>query len=283
VSILRLGLDGALDSRLSAVANGFVNQIAEQSDKKVLVAGSFTSVNATPRGSIARLMPDSRPPELITLTATSVAENQPVDTVIGNLRVVGAAPGASYSFEIVSGANPDGIFLFGISGDELRTVGALDYERQHLYSIRVRATTPTHESIEQTLVIGIIDVPEGPGLTGRGAAVGAPGSFFSFTISGFTSNSRVSVALRRVGALALAAAPGDPLGTVVADSRGTALATIFFAQTALAGSYEVSASDGAVSAALSVTIDPQAPLLPNPGDAPVLNGQHTIYLPLIRR
>ena len=60
-NIAKLNADGSLDMTFGdsqAGANGKVNAIAQQPDGKILLGGSFTSVNADKRGGIARLEAD---------------------------------------------------------------------------------------------------------------------------------------------------------------------------------------------------------------------------------
>ena len=58
--IARLNADGTVDGTFNASLNdgGYLMTIAHQSDGKLVIAGSFTTVNGTPRNNIARLNPD---------------------------------------------------------------------------------------------------------------------------------------------------------------------------------------------------------------------------------
>ncbi len=58
--VARMNADGTIDATFDPGngANGFVSNIALQPDGKVLIAGSFTSYDGTPRRRIARLNPD---------------------------------------------------------------------------------------------------------------------------------------------------------------------------------------------------------------------------------
>jgi uncharacterized delta-60 repeat protein len=60
--IARLNADGTLDPTFDAGtgANGAINLVASQSDGKVLIVGSFTSVNGTTRNGVARLNSDGK-------------------------------------------------------------------------------------------------------------------------------------------------------------------------------------------------------------------------------
>src|SRR4051812_15036453 len=60
--IARLNVDGTLDPTFDpgTGANGAINLVAAQSDGKVLIVGSFTSVNGTTRNGVARLNSDGK-------------------------------------------------------------------------------------------------------------------------------------------------------------------------------------------------------------------------------
>jgi uncharacterized delta-60 repeat protein len=62
-TLARLHPDGSVDSSLSIsqpVTNGRVNAVAVQSDGKIVIGGSFTTVRGTQRPRLARLYPDGR-------------------------------------------------------------------------------------------------------------------------------------------------------------------------------------------------------------------------------
>ncbi|HEX8548713.1 MAG TPA: T9SS type A sorting domain-containing protein, partial [Cytophagaceae bacterium] len=58
--LARLNNDGSLDTSFDPGigANNWINSIALESDGKIIIAGSFTSYNGTPRNNIAKLSAD---------------------------------------------------------------------------------------------------------------------------------------------------------------------------------------------------------------------------------
>jgi gliding motility-associated-like protein len=80
------------------------------------------------------------PPTAITLSANSIAENQPLGTVIGILSATDPDAGDAHSFALVTGPGAADNAYFEIFGNELRSHTVLNYESQNTFSIRIRAT-----------------------------------------------------------------------------------------------------------------------------------------------
>ncbi|MBI1291523.1 cadherin repeat domain-containing protein [bacterium] len=97
---------------------------------------------------------------VLTLSGTSIAENQEGDTVIGSF-VVQDAGGFTYdTFEIVGGADSAS---FLIDGDTLRSVDAFDFEAGATRDLVVQASGEGAPTITETLfTINILDVNETP-------------------------------------------------------------------------------------------------------------------------
>ena len=101
-------------------------------------------------------------PAGISLSGRQVAENDPNDTVVGTLARVNAAAGDDDVFSLVEGVGSSANQGFYISGDELRLryvtgVRFLDFEKQSIYPIRVRATAATGGILEQAFLIEMTD------------------------------------------------------------------------------------------------------------------------------
>ena len=79
-------------------------------------------------------------PTDITLSAGSIAENQPVGTVVGTLSTTDADVGDTFTYSLVSGTGSTDNASFTISGNQLLTAASFDFEAKNSYSIRVRAT-----------------------------------------------------------------------------------------------------------------------------------------------
>jgi hypothetical protein len=86
-------------------------------------------------------------------------ENQPAATVAGYLSITSGKTPVAYS--LVTGNGDKDNPLFSISGNELRTVGPLNYEVQQEYHVRVRASIQSR-SFDTTLVIELLNINEAP-------------------------------------------------------------------------------------------------------------------------
>ena len=100
------------------------------------------------------------PPTNISLSSTTVAENQPEGTTVGELSAEGGEGDITFS---LVGGSADNTF-FQINGDQLQTRAPLDAETQASYNIRVRATGDG--AIDQNFTITVTNVDEPPVLSG---------------------------------------------------------------------------------------------------------------------
>ena len=101
-------------------------------------------------------------PTDIIVSSNRVDENEPVGTLVGNLSAVDPDAGDSASFQLVSGSGSDDNASFIISGNQLVTNVAFNYESDDSYSIRVRATDSGSLQFEKSFTISIDDVNEQP-------------------------------------------------------------------------------------------------------------------------
>ena len=102
-------------------------------------------------------------PTDVTLSPSSVEENEPVGTEVGTLSASDPDPGDSPAFALVAGSGAEGNGAFQISGNTLETAAILDFEAQSTYSIRVRATDESGASFEKVLTVAVTNEPEGAG------------------------------------------------------------------------------------------------------------------------
>ena len=101
-------------------------------------------------------------PNLI-LTASSIAENSPlgskvIDLIGTNENVIGE----QFTYSLVSGTGSTDNASFKITGSELQTNTALDFEKKKSYSVRLRVTDGYGRFDEKVLAITINDVNETP-------------------------------------------------------------------------------------------------------------------------
>jgi Ca2+-binding RTX toxin-like protein len=102
------------------------------------------------------------PPTDITLSNSSVAENQPMGTAIGNLAAVDPNGSQTHSFVLVAGDGSTDNASFQIVGNQLQTKAVFDFETKASYSILVRATDSGSPAqfFEKSFTITITDVVE---------------------------------------------------------------------------------------------------------------------------
>ncbi|MEM7111123.1 MAG: cadherin domain-containing protein [Chloroflexota bacterium] len=103
-------------------------------------------------------------PTDLALDNSSVAENAPVDTLVGSLSSTDQDSSDSHSYALVAGTGDDDNGSFTIDGTQIKTSAIFDFEAKSSYTVRVRTTdngTP-NLSFEKQLTITIIDVNEAP-------------------------------------------------------------------------------------------------------------------------
>jgi hypothetical protein len=82
----------------------------------------------------------NEPPMGISLSATSVAENQLANTTVGTLSATGPDAGETFTFSLPVGPGGADNGSFNLSGNTLRTNARFDYETKFSYSILVRVS-----------------------------------------------------------------------------------------------------------------------------------------------
>ncbi|PNK01760.1 hypothetical protein CEP10_18405, partial [Cylindrospermopsis raciborskii S07] len=115
-------------------------------DKELII--NVTNVNETPTD--------------LTLSATSIAENQAIGTVVGNFSTTDPDAGNTFTYSLVTGTGSIDNSSFTIVGNQLRTAAAFDFETKNSYSIRVRSTDQGGLSFEKQLTINVTNVNEAP-------------------------------------------------------------------------------------------------------------------------
>ncbi|WP_137907984.1 DUF4347 domain-containing protein, partial [Dolichospermum planctonicum] len=101
-------------------------------------------------------------PTNLTLSTSTVAENQIIGTVIGNLSTTDPDTGNTFTYSLVTGDGATDNSLFTISGNQLRTNAVFDFETKNNYSVRLRTTDQSGLSFEKQLTIGVTDLNETP-------------------------------------------------------------------------------------------------------------------------
>ncbi|MFM7559041.1 Ig-like domain-containing protein [Cylindrospermopsis raciborskii] len=101
-------------------------------------------------------------PTDLTLSASTIAENQASGTVVGNFSTTDPDAGNTFSYSLVTGTSSTDNNAFTIDGGQLKTTATFDFETKNSYSIRVRSTDQGGLSFEKQLTIGVRDVNEPP-------------------------------------------------------------------------------------------------------------------------
>lgn len=95
----------------------------------------------------------------INLSASTVQENQPVNTVVGTLSNTGGTV-APHTYTLVAGTGDTDNASFNINGNQLRTSEVFDFETKSSYSIRVRSTDAFGLELEKVFTVTVTDVLE---------------------------------------------------------------------------------------------------------------------------
>ena len=101
-------------------------------------------------------------PADLTLSNSTVAENQVIGTVVGNLTTTDPDTGNTFTYSLVTGDGATDNSLFTITNNQLKTNSVFDFESKNSYSIRVKTTDQDGLSFEKQLTIGVSNVNEAP-------------------------------------------------------------------------------------------------------------------------
>ncbi len=134
----------------------------------VLTAGSYSiRIRSTDQGGLyideiftITVTAVNAAPTDITLSGTSIAENQPANTQVGTFATADPNAGDTFTYSLVSGSGSTDNASFNISGNSLRATSAFDYEARSSYSVRVRSTDQGGLYTEKAFTITVTDVVE---------------------------------------------------------------------------------------------------------------------------
>jgi len=99
-------------------------------------------------------------PTNLSISNSSLLENQPPGSVVGTLTSSDADTGDTFTYSLVSGTGSDDNSAFSISGDQLLASNSFDFENKSAYTIRVRTTDSAGATFEKPLDINVTDVLE---------------------------------------------------------------------------------------------------------------------------
>ena len=114
--------------------------------------------------SITVLPPVNHAPTDISLSANSIAENQPVDTTVGTLTTTDPDAGNTFTYSLVSTAPCPGTdnASFNILNGSLRINASFNFEAKSSYGICVRSTDQGALPFDKAFTIAISNVNEAP-------------------------------------------------------------------------------------------------------------------------
>ena len=158
---------GATDNSLFSITN---NQLTTNSVFDFETKNSYSvRVRTTDQGGLSfekqltiGVTDVNETPTNLTLSNSTVAENQVIGTVVGNLSSTDPDTGNTFTYSLVTGTGATDNSLFSITNNQLTTNSVFDFETKNSYSVRVRTTDQGGLSFEKQLTIGVTDVNETP-------------------------------------------------------------------------------------------------------------------------
>ena len=103
-------------------------------------------------------VPPNLPPTDISLSNSTVAENQNAGAIVGNFSTTDPNGADNFTYTLVASEGDTDNAVFSISGSNLVTTTMLDYETKPLLSVRVRTTDQTGLYYEKIFAITVTDV-----------------------------------------------------------------------------------------------------------------------------
>jgi gliding motility-associated-like protein len=101
-------------------------------------------------------------PTNISLSASSIAENNAVNAIVGSLSSTDPDAGNTHTYTLVSGAGSTDNATFSINGKSLKVNTSLNFEAKSSYSIRIKTTDAGGLSYEKVFAITVTNVNEVP-------------------------------------------------------------------------------------------------------------------------
>ena len=106
----------------------------------------------------------NKAPTNLALSNRNIAENQPINTLIGTFTTTDPDNTTTFTYSLVTGTGSTHNNLFTITGNQLKTNAVFDYELSarfdYEYSIRVKTTDQDGSYLEKQLTVSISDVNE---------------------------------------------------------------------------------------------------------------------------
>ncbi|MBS3026116.1 MAG: DUF4347 domain-containing protein [Dolichospermum sp. DET50] len=107
----------------------------------------------------------NKAPTNLTLSTSTIAENQVSGTVIGNLTTTDPDTANSFTYSLVTGNGATDNSFFTITNNQLKTNAIFDYETKNSYSVRLRTTDQGGLFFEKQLNISVTDLNDNESFT----------------------------------------------------------------------------------------------------------------------
>ncbi|MTJ23844.1 DUF4347 domain-containing protein [Dolichospermum sp. UHCC 0352] len=107
----------------------------------------------------------NKAPTNLTLSTSTVAENQIIGTVVGNLTTTDPDTANTFTYSLVTGDGATDNSLFTITNNQLTTNAVFDFETKNSYSLRLRTTDQGGLFFERQLTIGVTDLNDNESFT----------------------------------------------------------------------------------------------------------------------
>lgn len=137
-------------TRYQWVKNGRDIQGATKSNLEVTEPGTYTcKITSTTATSLTLYhrtiqVAGRGPTAIFKLTKNSIDENQPVGTAVGQLISVDST--SAYTFNLIENIADNAFFI--IENNVLKTSAVLDYERQNIFTVHVKASNGTQDKFQ---------------------------------------------------------------------------------------------------------------------------------------
>ncbi len=97
-------------------------------------------------------------PVNITLTGNTIAENLPMNSLVGTISALDYTLSETFTYSLISGPGSTDNANFKITGSQLLTNKVLDFETKPLHSVRVRVTDSGRNTFEKVFQIAVTGV-----------------------------------------------------------------------------------------------------------------------------
>jgi VCBS repeat-containing protein len=102
------------------------------------------------------------PPTDLSLSKSSLKENEPAGTAVGTFSTTDPDPGDTFTYSLVAGTGSEDNGSFEISGNQLKAKESFNFEAKSSYSIRVKTADSGGESVEKQLTITVENANDPP-------------------------------------------------------------------------------------------------------------------------